>query len=139
MELSFREKMQWLTIAAMVTVYGYYFARVLPPTGPDISGSHIALFVSLLLALIVLFIVGTTVLAIYLRRESFIEDERDRLVQLRATRNGHYVLASGAVLAIVSALVTQGNFWFVHILFAFMVLAQLVESASNLVYYRRGV
>jgi hypothetical protein len=49
------------------------------------------------------------------------------------------LLAAGSVTAIISALLTDGNFWFVHVLLATLVLSQLLESLSRLYYYRQGV
>jgi hypothetical protein len=60
------------------------------------------------------------------------------LIELYGTRNGAYVLAAGAFFALCTALFTQGNFVFMHVLLGFWVLAQLVEIGSQLLLYRRG-
>jgi len=138
MRLGFREKFAWLTIVGMLGIYGYYFARVLPPTGPDVLVADIALFSVLLVLLVIVFVAGAIMMVIPHSREGVQEDERDAQVGLKGTRNGSYVLASGAVMAILCALLTEGNFWFVHVLLASLVLAQVMESASCLYYYRRG-
>jgi len=138
MRLGFREKFAWLTIVGMLGIYGYYFARVLPPRGADVSVADIALLSVLLSLLVIVFIVGAIIMAIPHSRAGVQEDERDAQVGLKGTRNGSYVLASGAVMAILCALLTEGNFWFVHVMLASLVLAQLMESASCLFYYRRG-
>ncbi len=65
-------------------------------------------------------------------------DERDRLIGLKSTRNGSYVLATGVFLSLSSAVLTKGNFVFTHLLLGFWVLAQLVEIGSQLVLYRRS-
>jgi len=49
------------------------------------------------------------------------------------------VLATGVFLALCTALLTNGNFLFMHVLLAFWVLAQLAEIGSRLFLYRRGV
>jgi hypothetical protein len=139
MELSFREKSQWLVIVAMPVVYGYYFYRVLPPSGPEITSEHISLFLGLLVPLVAIFIVGAAVMALGGGAESIQDDERDRLIALKSLRNAHYILASGAVLSVSCALFTEGNFWFAHLMLATLVLAQLLESSSRLFYYRQGL
>lgn len=138
MELGFREKFDWLTIVGMLALYGYYFSRVLPPEGPDLTSGNIAIFMTVMLAMIVVFIVGAATLAISMRRESLQDDERDKLINLLCTRNSHYVVASGAIISMAIALITQGNFWFIQAMLATLVLGQLMESASRLYYYRRG-
>jgi membrane glycosyltransferase len=97
------------------------------------------LFIILLVPLILFFIVGAIVAVVTGRRSEVEDDERDRLVELKGIRNGAYVLGTGIFAAIACALLTDGNFWFVHVLFASLVISELVESASQLVYYRRGV
>ena len=87
--------------------------------------------------LVIMQVVGLIVLAIVDRRTA--RDERDRLIDLKGTRNASYVLATGIFLALCVALVTEGNFAFMHVLLAFWVLAQLVEIGSQLFLYRRGV
>ncbi len=135
----FQEKFEWLTIAGMLGIYGYYFARVLPPSGPDVPAADIALFSMLLVLLVIVFVVGAVIMVLPHRREGVQDDERDAQVRLKGTRNGSMVLASGSMVAIACALITEGNFWFVHIMLASLVLAHVFESASRLFYYRRGM
>jgi hypothetical protein len=66
------------------------------------------------------------------------EDERDRLIQLIGTRNAAYVLATGVFSALCAALLTKGNFVFIHVLLGAWVLAQVVEIVSQLLLQRRG-
>ena len=138
MDLSFREKFEYVVIVGLLAVYGYYFFRVLPPMGSDILPEQITLFVGLLVLLILIFIVGAIALAVQARSDAVPDDERDKLITLKSMRNAYFLLAGGAVTAIVSALVTEGNFWFVHVLLVTLVLAQLLESLSRLYYYRQG-
>lgn len=135
----FREKFEYVVITGVLLVYGYYFYRVLPPGGVNVSPQQVRLFVGMLVLLIVIFIAGAAILAVRMRSDAGPDDERDKLITLKSTQNAHFVLAGGSVTAIVSALVTDGNFWFVHVLLATLVLAQLLESVSRLFYYRQGV
>lgn len=61
------------------------------------------------------------------------------MIALKGTRNGSFVLATGVFVALCAAVFTNGNFVFTHVLLGFWVLAQLVEIASQLHLYRRGV
>ncbi len=61
------------------------------------------------------------------------------LIELKGTRNASYVLATGVFFAICAALFVDGNFVVTHVLLGFWVIAHLVEIASQLVLYRRGV
>jgi hypothetical protein len=137
MNVSFQEKSLWLMLVSLVGVFGFYFVTVLPAQAANVQPQQIALFVLAVVMLVVMQVAGHVVIAIVDRRSA--TDERDRLIALKGTRNGSFVLATGVFLALCAALVTDGNFVFVHLLLGFWVLAQLVEIGSQLYLYRRGV
>ncbi len=136
MNLSFREKSLWLLFVSLIVVLGFYFVRVLPSNAMNVRPDQVAMFVMVTVALVIVQIVGHVVIAIVDRRSE--TDERDRLIELKGTRNGGYVLATGVFLALCAALLTKGNFVFTHVLLGFWALAQLVEVGSQLLLHRRG-
>ena len=136
MDLSFREKSLWLMFVTLIVAFGFYFLTVLPPGAANVRPPEVILFVVALVFLVLMQIVGHVVIAIMDRRTD--EDERDRLIELKGTRNASYVLATGVFFALCAALLSDGNFVFTHLLLAFWVLAQLVEIGSQLVLHRRG-
>ncbi len=141
MNLSFQEKSLWLMFVSLLVTFGLYFAVVVAPVLPvdpssNVLPPQIALFVVAVVVLVIAQVVGHVVIAIVDQRTD--TDERDRLIALKGTRNAAYVLATGVFCALCAALVTRGNFVFTHLLLAFWVLAQLVETGSQLALYRRG-
>jgi len=136
MNLTFQEKSLWLMFAALIAGFGFYFATVLPAAADDVMPQQVALFVVAVVMLVVVQVAGHIVLAIVDRRTR--TDERDRLIALKGTRNASYVLATGVFFALCVALVTEGNFAFMHVLLGSWVAAQLVEIGSQLFLYRRG-
>ncbi len=136
MDLSFQEKSLWLMFGSLASVFGLYYYTVLPSEAVDVMPHQVVLFVLAIVLLMIMQIAGHIVIAIVDRRAE--TDERDRMVQLKGTRNAGYVLATGVFCALCLALVSEGNFVFTHVLLGFWVLAQLVEIASQLVLYRRG-
>ncbi len=136
MILSFREKSLWLMFVSLAGCFGFYFVRVLPTDTVNVMPQHVVFFVVVVVMLVVMQIVGHAVIAIVDRHTE--TDERDQMVNLKGTRNAAYVLATGVFLALCTALLTEGNFVFVHVLLGFWVLAQLVELGSQLFLYRRG-
>lgn len=140
--MSFQEKSIWLLFVSLIGIFGWYFAVVLPAQPVDVTPGQIGLFTVLVVLLVVTQIVGATVIAIAGKLSGSMEgrhdtDERDKLIGLKSTRNGSYVLATGVFLSLCSALISEGNFTFTHLLLAFWVLAQLVEVGSHLFFYRR--
>lgn len=136
MGLSFREKSLWLMLASLIAAFGFYFMTVLPAKTADVMPHQIFLFALAIALLVIMQVVGHAVIAIADRRTH--TDERDRLIELKGTRNAAYVLATGVFLSLCAALVTRGNFAFTHVLLAFWVLAQLVQIGSQLYLQRRG-
>jgi hypothetical protein len=136
MDLSFHQKSLWLQFVTLTCAFGFYFATALRIQTVNIMPPQVGLFMVAVVALVVVQIVGHIVIAIADRRPQ--TDERDRLIALKGIRNGSYALATGVCLALFTALVTEGNFVFAHVLLGFWVVAQLVEIGSQLVLYHRG-
>lgn len=135
--MSFQEKSLWVLLVGLVLAFGGYFAVVLPNHTPEVQLSQVVLFVAATILLVVLQVVGQVVVAILDRRTG--TDERDRLIALKGTLNGAYLLATGVFFALCAAVWVPGNFVFAHVLLAFWVLAQLLEVATQLYSYRRGI
>lgn len=138
MRSGFKENIQWLILASMAGIYGYYFSRVLPAAGPDITGEQIKLFTSMVVLLVVINIVGAILLV---SLEKFREpdvDERDKLIALKGNSIAGRVLTAGVFAGICSAWFMPGNFWVMHALLASLVAAQLADSATRIFHYRTG-
>ncbi len=65
-------------------------------------------------------------------------DERDRIIELKATRAAFYVLISGAFLAIGTVHLGAHGTELSYAVFAAIVVAELVRSGGQVLGYRRG-
>ena len=137
MNVSFQEKSLWLMLISLMLGFGFYFVTVLPTTTANLMPDHVVFFVLAVVILVITQVVGHIIIVDFDHHTK--TDERDQLIELKGTRNGAYVLATGVFLALCAALFTEGNFIFTHVLLGFWVLAQLVTLASQLFLYRRGV
>ena len=108
----------------------------LPLRTADVNVAQVGLFVAAVVVLVIAQVVGHLLVALADRDDR--TDERDRLIALKGMRNAGYVLATGVFFALCTAVLTAGNFATAHVLLASWVLAQMVEIASQLWYYRRG-
>jgi len=136
MGMSFHEKSLWLMFVSLAGAFGCYFFTVLPSHALNVLPHQVVLFVLATVTLVLMQIVGHIVIAIVDRRSQ--TDERDRLIELKGSRNGGYVLATGVFFALCTGLLTDGNFAFTHVLLAFWVAAQLVEIGTQLYLQRQG-
>ncbi len=137
MSLSFQEKSLWLMFTGLLVGFGFYFITVLPTITVNLMPYHVVFFVLAVVLLVITQVVGHILIAAFDQQTK--TDERDRLIELKGTRNGAYVLATGVFFALCVALLTEGNFIFMHVLLGFWVLAQLVTIGSQLFWYRRGI
>lgn len=134
--LAFQEKSLWISTVANVVIYAVYFARALAIGDSDPARVG-ALFGQAVILLVVVMVAGNVILAVHRRPER--ADERDRRIAVLAARNAYYVLATGAWLALCVTALSLGAFWAAHAVLFALVVAEVTKSASQLVYYRRGV
>lgn len=166
--MSKQERASWIALFVNALVGVWYFSAVfsLPGDMNLHSRALVHLFVQMIILSIVFTIAAEIVFHIVAGKPSdkVSQDERDRLIAARATRNGYYVLASGVFIVmariVMAASVEQmpafkraghvpgvietlfgGAVSPLHIanllLLAFM-LAGAFVNASRVFYYRRG-
>lgn len=135
MDLSFQEKSLWVVFIGLVGSSGFYLIILLPTHAVNLMPYQVVFFVLAVVMLVITQIVGHILIAMLDQNTK--TDERDRLIELKGTRNGAYVLATGVFLALSTVVLTEGNFIFTHVLLGFWVLAQLVETGSQLFLYRQ--
>jgi hypothetical protein len=141
--MSFHEKTLWLQGATLTAVFIIYFAYALDAHALDVRPEHVAAFTGMVVLLVLAQVAGAIALKVGEKiagqsEDRIDTDERDRLIGLKGTRNGSFVLATGVFCSLCLAVISHGNFAFTHTLLAFWVLAQLVEIGTQLFLYRRG-
>lgn len=68
-----------------------------------------------------------------------VEDEMDKLIELKAMKLGFIIAGTGVVLALLAVVLDIPNAVMINILFLSMSIGSLAEGALSLHYYRRGV
>jgi len=135
--LTFQEKSLYGSLAAELIVYVPYFVYV--PRHHATLGGIIATIV----AITVVQIVVQSTIAIFSRNR--LTDERDRLIAFRGYRAGYFALVTGILAALtllwahaVAGLINPNHaaIHFINVLFAVLVLAELVKTITQLVSYR---
>jgi hypothetical protein len=138
--MSFREKSAWITFVLLLA-FGIYFGdvavHILDPTRPH--ANYLLLFVLLVVAIVVLEIITHAVIAFRSPREAQIPiDERERLIELRATRPAFYVLLVGAFLSVGTIHMGVSTWVLAHCVLFAIWMAELTRYGSQLYHYRRG-
>jgi len=139
MEMSFREKSAWISLVLIVLVFGPYFWLV----GRSFAGGdhvHAGTQFGLIVLFIVLEIVVHIAIAIQSPRDAQAPiDEREDLIDLRATRVAFYILFGGALLSIFTMHFRMTVWGLSQCVLFSIVVAELVKFSSQIVFYRRGL
>jgi len=138
--MSFREKSAWISFVSILLVFGIYFVSVNHELGGRVEFSAAyRVTVGLILAFVLLEIVLHVAVAIQAPGEALApRDERERLIEMRATSVAFQVLVIGALVSSGLMYVTN-NAWTLgqHVLLA-VAVAELVKFGGQIVFYRRS-
>ncbi len=139
--MTFLEKSAWVMITALLISGGLYSAGVIAMTNTlgEIPPPNIGLIAVFTIAIVALAIVGHIIAALTnLSDADAPEDERDRLVALRAGNISGILLAASVMIGISAYAVLGSGHLLFHMMVAGLVLAQVCEYALTIWYYRRG-
>jgi len=137
--MSFREKSAWITLIAIVLVCTLFFLH-----GPEIFVPHpdpwtFHSLVACFSAFIVIKIAAQVVLYVRYPKDARVpKDEREQVIDLKATRLAAYIYVLGTFLAVLTLHHgASGRAVGYFVMLAFVV-AEVVNHAARIVYYRRG-
>lgn len=68
-----------------------------------------------------------------------ITDERDKLIQLKSTRNSHYAFAVSMMLGFLSLAIGAPIYIILVAFVASGLISEIVDNGSQIYYYRKGV
>ncbi len=152
--MSFQEKRSLATLVAGIAVFAIYFAIVLsryqalPPEVVADAGRLLRFWAAAMLILIPVSVVAHIIILILFmivyhatapEDAPEFEDERDKLIELKADRIGHVVFMIGFVVA-MAAVVLNRSVTAMFLAFAVSgLISEIVSEAAKILYYRRGV
>jgi hypothetical protein len=129
--MSFREKTAWITLCAILLVLLLFWFH---------SDEPFHAMAASVLAYVLIEIIGRVVLRLRSPLDARQpQDERERLIGLKAIRIAYYVLVVGSLGGIFFPMHILGKPVMVAwLVFAAFVAAQAVKQAALIYYYRRG-
>jgi len=139
MNLSYREKSIWGSLATTLVVYGYYFATIFSGERPSqINRMALARLMSAVFVIVVIEVVYHVVIALTSREEP--KDERDILIEGKAYRNAYFLLVADLFMLMGTVvLIGLTPFLTVNLMLFSVVVSEIVSSLTQLFYYRRGI
>lgn len=136
--MSFREKSAWISFLSILLVFGIYFSGIGMAMAGRVEYSDVVrLFFKLVGLFIVLEIVLHAIVAVCAPREARREDERERLIGLKADRVAAYVLSIGALVGIFPIHLGANVRDLAHAVLLAIVIAHLAKYATAIVLHRR--
>lgn len=133
--MTFREKSALASLMAIGLVYGGYVLSL--GAGPLSGPQVLARMIGAIAALTAVMIVAHVAIVVEARPEKL--DERDRAVMWRSARNGYVAVTLGLWAIPFLAILPVSRLFVANTALAIMMLAELVNQASRLFYYRRGL
>jgi hypothetical protein len=93
-----------------------------------------------IVARIIIYIIFHIINAIVTREEDIpVTDERDKIIELKATRNAYRAFSIGFVLSVISLAIGMPVYGIIIAFFVCCVLGEIVENSSQIYYYRKGI
>ncbi|WP_448564320.1 hypothetical protein [Thalassotalea ganghwensis] len=151
--MSYKEKTIWLSLVILLLIWGDYGLTMIELANSQALNQALIndLLKSVIIQTIVLEIVLHIILAIINHKDANAqEDERDKLISLRATQHAYILLSIGVAVAVFYTIAPALNNVIlpastlayhekvIQIVIFFMVFAEVYRLSTQLFYYRRG-
>ena len=150
--MSFQEKNITVSLVSFILILGIYLTNVLRMLqGDGLNASGVFRLWGTIIVLAIVFTIVATILTHILTaiiqviktgeedpKIDDIEDERDKLIDLRGTKVTHFVSSAGVFLAMLTFVLGQPPLVMFTLLILVGVLAQIIGDMTRLVLYRRG-
>jgi hypothetical protein len=136
--MSFREKSAWISVLSMTGIYGYYFWHVVHGAHHE-GGFYLGGLLETIVALVVVQIVLSIAVAIFSPRDAKTpRDERDKIIELRATRIAYAGLATGVLVACFFGTFSPPILFDTNALLFILLTAEILRGACQIIQYRRS-
>ena len=139
--MSYREKIAWLYLIAILITFGPYFTVAALQTPleqimPDLR--QLGMFAITTIAQVVIIGIGHLYLRLGSPQEArFPPDERDQAISSRSITWAYYVLISGMILVGCVMPFTSGGWKLINTALLMIVLAEIVHYGMTVFHYRR--
>jgi len=135
--MAFLEKSNWVVLVVAVPTLLVYLALVVPKvlSEPIAEVSWVQPMILAIVGFVVANILGNVVAAASNPREADMNDERDREIDRVGERVGNWLIAAGAIVALVLAMAGADHFWIANAIFLGGMAGALVSSVIKIAAY----
>lgn len=146
--MSFREKIHWVSLFAIISGFGYYFFmlhfgnhhKTDSMAANLTNGSYFFGLLVMVIAYVLSIMTIASIILFFRDRDSVTAafDERDNVIHTRATKISYYVLLIGAWGVASSIHWGPGLFFSTHLLLFVIIVAECIRIGAQIYLYRRG-
>lgn len=142
--MSFREKIHWVSLFAIISGFGYYFFMLHFGHHDRGMGQNGGEYYFGLLVMVIAYVIAIMTIAsiiLYIRDRDSVTaafDERDDIIHTRATKISYYVLLIGAWGVASSIHWGPGLFFSTHLLLFIIIIAECIRIGAQIYLYRRA-
>ncbi len=148
--MSYQERNITVSLISTLLIFGFYLIRMfqMHQEGNLNSNNVFSLWGTIIVLGIIVNIVSTIITQIVLsiihmvktnEEESFIADERDKLIELKGIRNSYFVFIAGVLLSMGTLVFDMSPLMMFVLLILSGFAAAIINDISQLYFYRRGV
>jgi DMSO reductase anchor subunit len=150
--MAYRETNIAVSLVSSLLVLGYYLINWLPMLrGENLDADRVfRLWLVVIIATIVFNIAGSILTSIVLsighaiktgsdKEPRFIEDERDKLIELKGTKAAYITYSIGIFLAMLTFVFDQPPLLMFSLIIFFSIIAEIISDIVQFQFYHRGV
>ncbi len=142
--MSYPEKNNLVSLISTLAIFSFYFFNIYQIYQAGVPNTEamlatIGLWVPVIILTVIVHVVFNVINAIATNQDDVPPaDERDKLIELKATRNSHYLFIVGFFTAMTFLLFSTPPFVVFNLLIFAFIASELLGYISQLYYYRRG-
>lgn len=136
--MSFREKTAWISLLSTAGIYAFYFWSVLHAAPSNLDGYVDGLLVAIVALVVVQVLLVVAVSAMTPSKEMTPRDEREKLIDLKATQVAYAGLATSIAFACFFGTFDPPIIFGTNSLLFLLVTAEMLRSGCQIIQYRRG-
>ena len=135
--MPFLEKSNWVVLVVAVPTLLVYLALVVPEvlSEPIAEVSWVEPMILAIVGFVVANILGNVVVAASNPSEANQNDQRDRDIDRFGERVGNWLIAAGAIAALVLAMTSTDHFWIANAIFLGGIAGAILSSVTKIAAY----
>jgi hypothetical protein len=150
--MSYQEKSVTVSLVAHLMIVGYYLFNIFQmlENGGLVASQLFSLWAVVIVAGIIVVIAGNILANIILsivhairtggqESERFIEDERDKLIDLKGNKVAYITFSVGVLIAMLTFVFGQPPLVMFSIIIFFSITAEIASNLGQIILYRRGL